>query len=141
MKQIIFMNKEELKEAIDFNMFSSLSEANCKAYEMLQMFPAVVSSTGASFYRIPPIDKNVIRDIMKAKLWEDIRDEYRPKEWYELQENKGKWVLVRDDEIERWKPAIFKRYSDNPPRYTTEHGYSYRYARLITEEEVAKDVK
>ena len=71
--------------------------------------------------------------------------EYRvkPKEWYELEENVGKIILVGDtnDKNNAWL-RYFKDYekSEESP-FATTAGSTWKYAWLIDPEELAKGIK
>jgi len=67
---------------------------------------------------------------------------YRPAKlkWYELKENIGKAIMVRDTSSENWNIDIFKGYSKNSELpFIASMKCNWGQARLLTENDIAKE--
>ena len=57
-------------------------------------------------------------------------------EWFELEENIGKVIMVRDRDDQEWKPMVLERY------FSEKQGFRFnnvwQYARLVTDNDLAK---
>jgi len=124
---IIFKNQEELNEFNRLKMTDHLA---------IKYFPAMVQNNGdremhtSEFNTLDTLSTVVYRSVM----WSDIRDDYLPKKWYELQENKGKFIMVRDDPNHVWAIHRFK-VKDRGGKFHTTSGACWNYARPLTPED------
>jgi len=66
-----------------------------------------------------------------AYTWDEVFP--RPKKWYDLKENIGKAIMVRDDEYQPWLLYSFKRREGDG--FMTELGVYWKYARPLTPED------
>ena len=87
------------------------------------------------------IDRDYWTEVDKDHKW-DKHFQYRvkPKEWYELEENIGKLIMISDSltDTDIAVKEFVKYIAGDKYPFRTTTGKMYRYARLILPEELAK---
>lgn len=139
---ILFHTLEELQEAVNLNV---LSESNIVPYKsgrlalpalFLNVFEGIIGHQNGL---VLLNQNNEYLSILRESIdWKDAREQYKPKEWYELNSSIGKPVWVRDTYDEKWKLGIFRGYHKGS-KYSYKCGITYRYAKPVTTEDLIKD--
>ena len=141
----VFKTLEELKEAVQFNYLHKdyLSEYDSIRYTTPTVFWDNPTKVGTLNHQpIPEIQWDKSNDYLEVLqtsiMWSDIREQHRPKEWYELKENIGKLVALKDKERDSWYYDLLMEYdpeSNYPFKTSSER---WEEVRLIDPDELAK---
>ena len=133
---ILFGTLEELQEAVDLGLTLKHYYLD-KTYSM----PMIQDIGHGEHCSISGLKEHfsLYKELPNAKHWADVRDEYRPKEWYEKEENVGKPIWARDDKGSEWNCVTFKKYNPEKEFKFKSHIASWRYAKPVTVDDLIKE--
>ena len=119
----VFESKEELTEAINNGaVYGNMLKTYKGTYPLLhrQTDGGSVNSYAGSFMT------NVNEVLSLAKYlayWKDVRTEYLAPKWYELEVNRGKYIMVKDEADHEWDVRKFVGYDPTKAApFLTEYG-------------------
>lgn len=138
---ILFHSIEELQEAVIYNVIEKAHIAlyEAKEYSLPTLFwndtNTRLDHVGGSERLLDKNDEYLY--ILRESIdWSDIKDKYKPKEWYEKESSRGKLIWVSDNVNEGWVPAIFKYYDDNSDYSFVCYRAQWKFARPVLTEEI-----
>ena len=134
---IVFMTQAEHFEAMNYGVVRKLNSTNKSEYPRISFITNRFNQDGQEEFQTNENNEfsqeRYIKFIQASILWSSIRENYKPKEWYEIIENQGAaLIMVRNHANGKWKPRIFSRYDerDSYPFIDDQEEHWY-YARLI----------
>lgn len=139
------MTLEELEEAANLGV---IGEMVLYCYQSGQYkIPTVIRKGKKRTYyyelcNYNPYDVENIKLMQNSEMWSEAREKYRPKEWYELEENVGKIVEASEFADGNWDFISFAEYIEGDAYpFVDKDGNNYKCARPISTDRLAKEQK
>lgn len=132
---ILFHTVEELQEAVKYEAINKddISKYANGAYKLPTLF------WDESIHQNNEHNELFTRHFQTLKdsvLWKDVKDQYRPKEWFEKDSSIDKPIWVRDFDGDPWELGKFKGYNDLSDFPYKDDFDEWKYAKPVKSEDL-----
>jgi len=140
-KPTLFLTNDEVAEAQKFGYFGDSNRINYR-YGVSNHTPTIFWVGNYGLTHQPNMNNLLFTEYFhitkEAVKWSEIREEHRPKEWYEKEGAFPCLCWVWDNDLKRAPRIISSVNVKREKKFTTDTGYDWANATPITKEDLCK---